>query len=108
LGWQCAPPRHRAWAQGQQGAISGVVRDATGAGVPGVTITATSQATSASQTAATAGDGSYSLSIPPGTVTVTASLLGFRTVAQSVEVTGGGTSQLDFTLQAALSASRCT
>ncbi len=42
--------------------------------------------------------------MPPGTVSVTASLLGFRTVTQSVELGGSGKRQLDFTLQAALSA----
>jgi iron complex outermembrane recepter protein len=96
----CAP----VWAQGQDGSISGVVRDATGAGVPGVTVTATHQATNASQTVVTAADGRYSLSVPPGPVTVTVSLSGFRTVTQSVEVASGGSSQLDVTLQAALSA----
>ena len=59
----CGAP---AWAQGQDGKISGVVRDTTGAGVPGVTVTATNQEGSRSETTTTAMDGSYSLPLPPG------------------------------------------
>jgi iron complex outermembrane recepter protein len=91
-------------AQGQEGKISGIVRDATGAGVPGVTVTATHQVTNASQTVTTGADGRYSVAMPPGGVVVTASLSGFRTVSQTVEVAAGGSNQADFTLQAALSA----
>ena len=95
--------RAPASAQGQAGTISGVVRDATGAGVPGVTVTATHQASNASQTVTTNADGRYSLSIPPGSVIVAITLSGFRTVTQTVEVAGGGSSQLDAVLQAVLS-----
>ena len=91
------------WAQVPEGKISGVVRDATAAGVPGVTVTATNQATNASQTTTTANDGSYSLSLPPGAYSVTASLLGFRRVTQTVEVAAGASSRRDFSLVAALS-----
>lgn len=64
-----------AWAQGQGGKISGVVRDTTGATIPGVTVTATNQATSASETATTGNDGSYSLSVAPGAYNVTMLLI---------------------------------
>ena len=53
-------------AQGQDGKINGVVRDTTGAGVPGVTVTATNQAGPDPQTTTTASDGSFSLALPPG------------------------------------------
>ena len=42
--------------------------------VPGATVTATNQATKASRNADTATDGSFSLSLPPGAYTITASL----------------------------------
>ena len=42
------------------------MRDATGAGIPGVTVTATNQTTNASQTTTTGNDGSYSLSAGAG------------------------------------------
>ena len=96
----CAGP---AGAQGQQGRISGVVRDATGAAVPGVMVTVTTQPGGASQTATTGGDGSYMLVSPPGAVTVTVSLPGFQRVTRVVEVTAGGSAQLDVALEAALS-----
>jgi len=93
----CGAP---AWAQAPEGKISGVVRDATGAGVPGVAVTATNQATKASQTATTGADGSYSLSVPAGSYDVTASIAGFRRVAQVVEVAGDAAKPLDFSLEA--------
>ena len=96
----CSGP---AWAQGQDATISGVVRDATGAGVPGVTVTGTSQATNVSETASTANDGSYSLALPPGSVSVTAVLPGFRRVTQAIDAAAGASIQLDFALEAALS-----
>jgi iron complex outermembrane receptor protein len=92
----------RAWAQSPEGKITGVVRDATGAAIPAVTITATNRATNATQTATTADDGSYSLSVAPGAYTVTASLPGFRKITQVVEVAAGASNQLDLSLEAAL------
>src|SRR5215831_6095226 len=72
-----------------QGRITGVVRDSTGAAVPGVTMTATNQSTKLTQTTVTAGNGSYSFSLPAGTYSLTATLQGFRRVTKEVEVTGG-------------------
>ena len=54
------------------------MRDALGAGIPGVTVTATNQATNASQTTTTGNDGSYSFALGPGAYSVTAALSGFR------------------------------
>jgi iron complex outermembrane receptor protein len=82
--------------------ITGVVRDATGAGLPGVTVTATHLTTRASETATTSGDGSYSLAVQPGTYSVTAEVGGFRRVEQEVGVSTAGAGPVDFLLQTAL------
>jgi hypothetical protein len=84
-----------------QGRITGIVRDAPGAGIPGVTVTATNQATRDSHTASTAGDGSYSFSLAPGSSQVTASVPGFRTATQAIEVAADASKQLDFSLEGA-------
>jgi iron complex outermembrane receptor protein len=84
------------------GRLTGVVRDTNGTGIPGVTITATNQSTSASQTTATAADGSYSLSLPSGSYSVAATLPGFRRTAEVVEVASGGSRSLDVSLVPAL------
>src|SRR5919204_484943 len=96
----CAVP---AFGQAQQGRIAGIVRDATAIPVAGVTVTATNETTHASQSTTTGTDGSYSFSVAPGGYAVAASLPGFRTATQTVEVTSGATKQADLTLEAALS-----
>ena len=93
----------RAWAQAPGERINGVVRDALGGGIPGVTITATNQTTNASQTTTTGNDGSYSFTLAPGAYSVTAALSGFRRVAQTVDLPAGAARQVDFSLEAALS-----
>jgi iron complex outermembrane recepter protein len=85
-----------------QARLSGVVRDATGAGVPGALVTAVNQATKASYTAATAVDGSYSIDLPPGAYQVTATLAGFRRAPRDVEVSAGAPVQADFSLEPSL------
>lgn len=92
-----------AWAQPQSEGISGVVRDATGGGIPGVTVTATNQSTNASETTTTGNDGGYSLDVAPGTYTIAVSIAGFRRVTQKIDVVGGGPRRLDFELEPALS-----
>ena len=69
-------------AQGQTGTISGVVRDASGGVLPGVTVEASSPALiEKSRSAVTDGQGAYSIiDLRPGTYTVTFSLAGFSTV----------------------------
>src|SRR5882762_1791654 len=85
------------------GRLTGVVRDVTGAGLPGVTATATNQTTRASQTTTTDGGGNYAFTLPAGAYTVSATLVGFRTATLAVEVGSGGSRQLDLSLQPALS-----
>src|SRR5262245_51271007 len=87
-----------AWAQ-SQGKVSGVARDANGAGIPGATVTATNQTTKDTQTATTDSDGSYSLSLAPGAYTIAVTLSGFKRVTQITEVSVGGAHRIDFSLQ---------
>jgi len=69
-------------AQGQTGTIAGVVRDASGAVLPGVTIEASSPALiEKTRSAVTDGQGAYSIiDLRPGTYAVTFTLAGFSTV----------------------------
>jgi iron complex outermembrane receptor protein len=82
--------------------ISGVVRDATAAGLPGVTVTATNQRTRESRSATTGSDGGYSVSVPAGTYSVNATVQGFRRVVQEVDVTAAAPKLLDFRLDTQL------
>jgi iron complex outermembrane receptor protein len=95
----CAVP---STAESQDGRIAGVVRDATGIGIPGVSVTATSQSSNASRSTTTENDGSYSLSVAPGAYTVAASIAGFRTVTRAVTVAAGAPNQIEFALQPSL------
>ena len=86
------------------GQVTGVVKDSTGAVVPGATVTVTG-ADGAKHEASTSPDGSYTVSgLPPGNYSVSAAHYGFRTVLQpSQAVAAGGTLTVDFTLQTNLS-----
>src|SRR5687768_9216420 len=67
-------------AQTPSGEISGVVSDASGASMPGVTITLTNQATTAAREVQTNEAGLYVMpAILPGLYTLKATLSGFRT-----------------------------
>ena len=65
-----------------QATIAGVVRDSSGAVLPGVTVEATSPAlTEKVRTVVTDGEGAYRIvDLRPGTYTVTFTLPGFNTV----------------------------
>jgi hypothetical protein len=81
-------------AQGQSGAIAGVVRDTSGAVLPGVTVEASSPALIEKVRAAvTDGNGQYRIvDLRPGTYAVTFSLAGFATVRrEGIELTSGFT-----------------
>jgi hypothetical protein len=69
------------FAQSGGGTLSGRVTDETGAALPGVTITATNDATGSSRTDVTDASGKYRFgSMPIGTYTVVADLSGFAVV----------------------------
>jgi hypothetical protein len=68
-------------AQMTRGAISGTVRDASGALVPGVTVTVTNNDTNQSRSAVSDANGFYRVpALEPGTYTVRSELSGFQTV----------------------------
>jgi iron complex outermembrane recepter protein len=91
----------RANAQPTEGRISGVVRDPSGAGVPGATVTATNQTTGAVRTVVSAADGSYALNVAPGVYTVAVSLRGFgRQTRKDLKVETGAPMTSDFSLEA--------
>jgi hypothetical protein len=71
-----------AYAQGQSGSIAGVVRDSSGAVLPGVTVEAASPALIEKvRTVVTDGQGAYKIiDLRPGTYTVTFTLQGFSNV----------------------------
>ena len=72
-----------ALAQSGRGTISGVVKDASGSVVPGVSVTATNRGTNAVTTVTTNADGLYSLrNLPIGTYSVNFTLSGFAPYTQ--------------------------
>ncbi len=71
-------------AQEQGGSIQGVVKDSSGAVLPGVTVEVKAAATGATSTAITDGEGVYRFpALPPGTYEITAALQGFSTAKTS-------------------------
>jgi len=76
-----------------QASVAGIVRDASGAVLPGVTVEATSPTLiEKSRTAATDGSGQYRITdLPPGTYVLTFSLSGFTSVKrEGLAVSGSG------------------
>ncbi len=79
----CLIANARLWAQGSA-QIGGTVRDASGAVIPGVEITATQADTGAARTTVSNETGSYVLpNLPVGPYRLEAKLPGFRTFVQS-------------------------
>src|SRR6267142_943599 len=67
------------FGQGSTGAISGVVRDATGAVLPGVTVTARHIESGLTRTAVSSETGGYNLQLlPVGAYEITTELPGFK------------------------------
>ncbi len=87
-------------AQSQtSGDITGVVMDATGAVVPGATITLRNDATGAVATTASNNQGSYRFSLLlPGSYTLSVAATGFQTTSRNVPVSVGQAATLDFHL----------
>ncbi|MGH9158865.1 MAG: carboxypeptidase regulatory-like domain-containing protein [Vicinamibacteraceae bacterium] len=74
------------WAAAQEfrATITGRVVDASGATIPGVTVTATNEVTNAVSTVVTSEDGAYTIPfLPPGDYTLVAELEGFKKYEQA-------------------------
>src|SRR5215475_1239027 len=85
-------------ALAQESGISGVVRDSSGAVLPGVTVEAASPALiERSHSAVTDGAGQYKIiNLVPGVYTVTFTLTGFNTVRrEGIELTSNFTAQVN-------------
>lgn len=78
-------------AQGQEGRIAGVVRNAGGDTIPGATVTVTNVQTGATRVVVSGADGSYEVTgLAPGTYTVAAELSAFGQAAvRNVQVVAG-------------------
>jgi carboxypeptidase family protein/TonB-dependent receptor-like protein len=83
----------RVHAQRTTGDVQGVVKDASGAVLPGVTVNVTGPNIPRAQTTTTSENGSYRITnLPPGTYTLSFELSGFKTIAlQGLRVSVGGT-----------------
>src|SRR5215210_4884541 len=74
-------------AQTERGTIVGIARDATGAVLPGVTVTVTNAATGVAQVYVTNAEGLFEAPfLSPGAYRVSAALSGFATAVIDVEV----------------------
>src|SRR3989338_1570569 len=90
------------WAHAATGSIAGVVRDTSGAVLPGVTVEAASPALiEKARAAVTDAAGAYRLvELRPGTYTVTFSLPGFATVRrEGIELTSSFTAAVNADLK---------
>ena len=97
LAVMCAVP---AYSQPAAARLGGIVRDSTGASVPGATVTVTNVATSATQTVTTGADGAYSVTVPPGVYSVSVALRGFgRQTRKEIKADSGAAGAADFTLE---------
>jgi hypothetical protein len=81
------------------GTITGEVKDSSGAIIPGVTVTASNNATNAAREGQSNAAGAYSCpALPPGTYTVRAELQGFQTATRTAELHVEQTLRVDFSL----------
>ena len=89
------------WAQGDRGLITGSVKDASGAVVPGAQVTAIHLATKTSYKTSTTASGDFTVpSLPVGNYQVRVENTGFKThVANDLVVAAGATVRLDVSLE---------
>jgi carboxypeptidase family protein/TonB-dependent receptor-like protein len=87
----------------QQGAISGRVVDASGLGLPGATVTITSQSTGFLRVVVTADTGGYTVpNLEPGLYSVLIELPGFTSVRRpDVQLTAGAALTIEFRMEIA-------
>src|SRR5262249_29962800 len=84
-----------------QGEITGVIRDTSGAVVPGATITVTNPATNFTRTAVSNEAGVYNFpALQPGKYNLKVEMTGFRTVSRNdVELQVQQSARLDFAME---------
>jgi len=97
------PATDVSWAQNVLSHLTGVVKDAQGGALPGVTVTATSPSLIGAQTVVTESNGAYLFpSLPSGTYTLTFALQGFQTYARpNIVLSIGQTLTINAQLQVA-------
>ena len=79
--------------------VTGIVSDESGGAVPGLTITATNQATNIAYTGVTNAAGNYVItSVPIGGYLISAELQGFKKVQSTVTLSAAQTARVDFKL----------
>ncbi|OFW22520.1 MAG: hypothetical protein A3H97_06375 [Acidobacteria bacterium RIFCSPLOWO2_02_FULL_65_29] len=93
-------------AQARPGQITGVVKDAAGALLPGVTLTLTSPSiTTTTRTTVSNQKGEFTfLSLPPGRYTITSALAGLRSAPTEVLVQPGATAKVSIAMAVASAA----
>lgn len=89
-----------AWAQGGNGSLRGIVKDAQGGALPGVTMTATSPALLGATSAVSDADGNYRvINLPPGVYALTAELTGFAVFRrEEILLRAGANFQVEITM----------
>jgi hypothetical protein len=92
------PQTHAAPIQVGTGTVRGVVRDASGAVLPGATVLLYDSGRTVA-TATTDASGAFALAAPVGTYRLTTELQGFTTFSQMVSVSLGATTQIDATVR---------
>src|SRR5688500_11350374 len=90
-----------AFAQGAAVAVSGLVRDSSGAAIPGVVVRVVNEETGAAVEAVSDGQGAYSAEVAPGRYKVEAALDGFETASKQLVVAAGQPVAGDITLEPA-------
>jgi uncharacterized membrane protein len=92
-----APPS--AFAQVDRATLTGTVKDAAGAVVPGATVTVTSLATNVADTQQTTATGTYlAVNLIPGRYRVDVELSGFKKSSETVDLEVGQRARVDATL----------
>ena len=80
--------------------VTGLVTDASGAALPGLTVTATNQATNIAYTGVTNDAGNYVItSVPIGAYVIAAQLQGFKAVQARVTLSAAQTARVDFRME---------
>jgi hypothetical protein len=89
-----------ALAQSGLATVTGIVTDNTGGSVPGLTVTATNQATNIAYTGVTNDAGNYIItSVPIGSYVISVDMQGFKSVQSKAELQASQTARVDFRLE---------